>query len=152
MNSNKKTTFQAQSEQIIREEAARISRKIQLPKQTKEQSKLIAKGIEKGIALYKKQEKEKKRLRTKQQKKSAASAAQPVKAIDQPAPEARTAAEKRTVLLVCGTIFALVALAHIARYLMAVEVVIGTLTIPLFWSLPVAVATGGLAIWSFFAA
>ncbi|MGD8841976.1 MAG: DUF2956 domain-containing protein [Gammaproteobacteria bacterium] len=39
-----------------REEALRIARGIQRPGQTKEQTKLIAQGIQKGIELYKKQQ------------------------------------------------------------------------------------------------
>ena len=149
MNTSKKTTFQAQSEQIIREEAARLTKNIQQPKQTKEQSKLIAKGIEKGIALYKRQEKEKKRLRTKQQKKSTKKADQPVSANDEPT---IIATDKRLPLLVSGAIFALVALAHAARYLMSVKIIIGGWTLPMIWSVPVTVAMIGLAIWSFLSA
>ena len=39
----------------------KIARGIQRPAQTKEQTKLIAQGIQKGIDLYKKQQKEKAR-------------------------------------------------------------------------------------------
>ena len=39
------------------EEAMKISRGIQRPAQSKEQTKLIAQGIQKGIAEYKKQQK-----------------------------------------------------------------------------------------------
>ena len=40
-----------------RDEAMKIARGTQRPGQTKEQTKLIAQGIEKGIDLYKKQQK-----------------------------------------------------------------------------------------------
>ncbi|WP_438883914.1 DUF2956 family protein, partial [Bacillus cereus group sp. BC317] len=43
------------------QEAQAIAKASQKPGQTKEQTKLIAQGIEKGIALYKKQQKEKSR-------------------------------------------------------------------------------------------
>ncbi|MDA9557563.1 DUF2956 domain-containing protein [Vibrio sp.] len=51
------------------QEAIKIAKATQKPGQTKEQTRLIAQGIEKGIALYKKQQKEKKREFEKQKKK-----------------------------------------------------------------------------------
>lgn len=39
------------------QEAMKVAKATQKPGQTKEQTKLIAQGIEKGIALYKKQQK-----------------------------------------------------------------------------------------------
>lgn len=51
-----------------RNEALKIARGTQKPGQTKEQTKLIAQGIEKGIAEYKKREKQKARERDKQRK------------------------------------------------------------------------------------
>ena len=51
-------------------EADRIASHIQRPGQTKEQTKLIAQGIQKGIDLYKKQQKAKARDLDKKQKKS----------------------------------------------------------------------------------
>ncbi|MFC5078399.1 hypothetical protein VTH8203_04107 [Vibrio thalassae] len=51
------------------QEAMRIAKSTQKPGQTKEQTKLIAQGIEKGIAQYKKQQKDKKRQADKAQKK-----------------------------------------------------------------------------------
>ncbi|MCL1059587.1 DUF2956 domain-containing protein [Shewanella gelidimarina] len=49
-------------------EAVKVAKSIQKPGQTKEQTKLIALGIEKGIAEYKKQQKGKARIRDKQKK------------------------------------------------------------------------------------
>ena len=46
----------------------KIAKGTQKPGQTKEQTKLIAQGIEKGIAEYKKREKQKSRERDKQRK------------------------------------------------------------------------------------
>ncbi|WP_325891928.1 DUF2956 domain-containing protein [Grimontia sp. NTOU-MAR1] len=51
------------------QEAMKIAKATQKPGQTKEQTKLIAQGIEKGIALYKKQQKAKARDRDKERKK-----------------------------------------------------------------------------------
>ncbi|WP_423839732.1 DUF2956 domain-containing protein [Vibrio mytili] len=50
-------------------EAMKIAKATQKPGQTKDQTKLIAQGIEKGIALYKKQQKEKNRQADKVRKK-----------------------------------------------------------------------------------
>lgn len=49
-------------------EAIKVAKSIQKPGQTKEQTRLIALGIEKGIAEYKKQQKGKARVRDKQKK------------------------------------------------------------------------------------
>lgn len=49
-------------------EALGIAKGIQKPGQTKEQTKLISQGIEKGITLYKKQQKAKNREVDKQRK------------------------------------------------------------------------------------
>ncbi|MFC6755161.1 DUF2956 family protein, partial [Halorubrum tibetense] len=51
-------------------EAQAVAKGIQRPGQTKEQSKLIAQGIEKGIDLYKKQQKAKARELDKALKKA----------------------------------------------------------------------------------
>ncbi|CAM3584818.1 DUF2956 domain-containing protein [Vibrio aquimaris] len=51
------------------QEALKIAKATQKPGQTKEQTKLIAQGIEKGIAQYKKQQKEKARQADKAKKK-----------------------------------------------------------------------------------
>lgn len=51
------------------DDAMKIAKATQKPGQTKEQTKLIAQGIEKGIALYKKQQKEKARQADKARKK-----------------------------------------------------------------------------------
>jgi len=52
------------------EEAFKIAMGIQRPEQTKEQTKLIAQGISKGIELYKKQQKAKAREYDKNRKKA----------------------------------------------------------------------------------
>lgn len=59
-----KTTISTETQQ----EALAIAKAVQKPGQTKEQTKLIAQGIEKGIAEYKKQQKAKARDRDKARK------------------------------------------------------------------------------------
>jgi hypothetical protein len=53
------------------EEAMQVARATQKPGQTKEQTKLISQGIQKGIDHYKKQQKAKSRELNKQLKKAA---------------------------------------------------------------------------------
>ena len=60
-----KKTVSPQTQQ----EAMNIAKATQKPRQTKEQTKLIAQGIEHGITLYKKQQKEKQRQADKERKK-----------------------------------------------------------------------------------
>lgn len=64
-----KNTTLIPSEQT-QQEALKIAKATQRPGQTKEQTKLITQGIEKGIALYKKQQKEKHRQADKLRKKA----------------------------------------------------------------------------------
>ena len=52
------------------EEALKIAKATQRPAQTKEQTKLIAQGIQKGIDLYKKQQKERSRELSRRLKKA----------------------------------------------------------------------------------
>ncbi|CAH0991714.1 hypothetical protein SIN8267_01828 [Sinobacterium norvegicum] len=71
----------------------KVAKSIQKPGQTKEQTKLVAQGIEKGIAEYKKQQKAKARDRDKQRKQElkakAAAAADTV--VDEPSSKANNA-------------------------------------------------------------
>lgn len=62
-----KSHLQASPETI--NDAEKIARATQKPGQTKEQTKLIAQGIQKGIAEYKKQQKNKAREQDKLKKK-----------------------------------------------------------------------------------
>ncbi|WAK02089.1 DUF2956 domain-containing protein [Methylobacter sp. YRD-M1] len=64
-----KNVYQKPSPEI-QAEALKIAKATQRPGQTKEQTKLIAQGIEKGIALYKKQQKEKARELNRRLKKA----------------------------------------------------------------------------------
>ena len=65
-------------------EALKMAKGMQKVAQTKEQTKLIAQGIEKGIAEYKKQQKSKAWERDKQRKKDLRNAAG--EAVEVPAP------------------------------------------------------------------
>ncbi|MGX2041194.1 DUF2956 family protein [Methylocaldum sp. MU1018] len=63
-------SIQAQANESIQEEALKVARSIRKPGQTKEQTKLVAQGIAKGIELYKKQQSAKARERDKARKKA----------------------------------------------------------------------------------
>jgi hypothetical protein len=64
-----KQNYQKPSPQT-QEEALKIAKATQRPAQTKEQTRLIAQGIQKGIELYKKQQKEKARDLSRRLKKA----------------------------------------------------------------------------------
>ena len=60
--------MKAKHSQEIQTEALKTAKSIQKPNQTKDQTKMIAQGIEKGIAEYKKQQSRKSRERDKAKK------------------------------------------------------------------------------------
>lgn len=70
-----KYSKKAQVSDETRDEAMKIARGTQKPGQTKEQTRLIAQGIRKGIDLYKKQHKVKARELDKKLKKATVSTA-----------------------------------------------------------------------------
>lgn len=76
-----KNSYQKPSQQT-QEEALRIARATQRPAQTKEQTKLIAQGIQKGIDLYKKQQKEKARDLNRKLKKISSQKEQSIESDD----------------------------------------------------------------------
>jgi len=71
-------------------EAMKVAKATQKPKQTKEQTKLIALGIEKGIAEYKKQQKSKARDRDKSRKQEMKAKARAAEANDSDTAEIET--------------------------------------------------------------
>ncbi|USD33232.1 MULTISPECIES: DUF2956 domain-containing protein [Vibrio] len=79
--------------QETQQEAMKIAKATQKPGQTKEQTKLIAQGIEKGIALYKKQHKDKARQADKAKKKAQKAKQAQHSAIVQPEAETVTTVE-----------------------------------------------------------
>jgi len=81
-----KNPYQKPSPQT-QEEALKVAKSIQRPTQTKEQTKLIAQGIQQGIDLYKRQQKEKARALNKQRKKLARQKEQSHEQDDQEIPE-----------------------------------------------------------------
>ncbi|WP_076538809.1 DUF2956 domain-containing protein [Shewanella sp. UCD-KL21] len=71
-------------------EAMKMAKATQKPSQTKEQTKLIAQGIEKGIAEYKKLQKAKAREKDKQRKQNLKAKHQPMNDdVEQPLPQSQ---------------------------------------------------------------
>jgi len=96
---------QQQPSPETRDEAMKIARANQRPGQTKEQTKLIAQGIQKGIAEYKKQQKararEADRLRKQATRQESDDAEQ--EALD--APQLRPSALPWVLLILSWTLF-----------------------------------------------
>ena len=89
------------AEQRLQEEALGVAKRVQAPGQTKEQTKLVAKGIEKGIAAYKQQQKAKARELDKARKKALKprpAAAGETPAQEESAPPARDVAARPALL------------------------------------------------------
>jgi hypothetical protein len=80
-----KNSYQKPSPQT-QEDALKIARATQRPAQTKEQTRLIAQGIQKGIDLYKKQQKEKARELNRKLKKVSSQKAQSLEPDDDEIP------------------------------------------------------------------
>ena len=77
-----KNSYQKPSQQT-QEEALKIARGTQRPAQTKDQTRLIAQGIQKGIDLYKKQQKEKARDLSRKLKKTSGQKEQSIESGDE---------------------------------------------------------------------
>ena len=143
------------ADEIIQQEALRVARATQKPGQTKEQTKLIAQGIAKGIEMYKKQQSAKARERDKQRKRAlklrqAGSEENPETAGNDPEwspdhEDSGTAA----ALLAGSALFAAMAAAHLARAFMGWALVVGPWTVPNWASVAAALALAGLSTWFF---
>lgn len=151
MTQRKLEPFQQQAEQRLQAEAMRIAKSTQVHGQDKEQTKLIAKGIEKGLALYKRQQKAKARERDKARKKVLNR--QPQSADDHTGGEAASADREARApsmlwaLIVSGVSFALSAIVHFARYALGWDMAVGPYAVPLAWSAVIALLAATLAIW-----
>lgn len=156
MHQNKPPSPKEQAEQRSQEEALRVAKSIQAPGQTREQTKLVAKGIEKGIALYKQQQKAKARELDKARKKAlrqkAQESGQPGEEEDLPQEYDGDGDAARPALVVAGTLFALAALLHALRYWLGWRVSVGDFEIPPSWSLAAVFVAAGLAGWMVHAA
>jgi Flp pilus assembly protein TadB len=146
--------FREQAERNLDAAALRVARSVQAPGQTPEQTKLVAQGIAKGIALYRKQQNEKARESDRQRKRALKQRER--KLTDEPQDAASVpddgvfAAAPIAILRIAGVVFAVVAVLHVLRFVLSVSVVIGGWTMPVWWSLPggiLAAAVGGACFW-----
>lgn len=132
----------------IEEEALKVAKSIQTPGQTKEQTRLIAKGIEKGIALYKHQQSTKARERDKARKKLLKQRNQREVSDDA---EIEVGSDGdglvRTTLMALGLFFVIAAIAHLGRYSLGLDMTIGSMQIAAIWSLPGLLVSGGIGAW-----
>ncbi len=139
----------------IQEEALKVARSIQKPGQTKEQTKLVAQGIAKGIELYKKQQSAKARERDKARKK-----ALKLKQADMSAqgPDRENAvfasdlaqSGVRGTLILGGAVFAATAGIFTASSFAGWPVSFGAFTLPGWVSLTAGLSTAGLSGWFFY--
>lgn len=148
-------SFRQQAEQNLETTALQVARSIQTPGQTKEQTKRIAQGIAKGIALYKKQQSEKDRERERLRKKRIRQQARAADETGQDLAGTLDEAGKPSItaaLWTAGALSAIVSGWHLWRWFVALPILLGTWSVPVWYSLPVAAVTGGLAVWLFLTA
>ncbi|CAI8955479.1 conserved protein of unknown function [Methylocaldum szegediense] len=150
-------SIQTQMKESIQEEALKVARSIQKPGQTKEQTKLIAQGIAKGIELYKKQQSAKARERDKARKK-ALRLKQAEMSAQAPGKEDMVFASEATdwgvrgTLILGGAIFAAIACIFAASSFAGWPVSFGPFTLADWASLTTALASAGLSGWFFYKA
>ena len=136
---------------LIQEEALRMARSVQKPGQTKEQTKLVAQGIAKGIELYKKQQSAKSRERDRQRKRilkqRQADAAEPADLSEDFVENPDWPASPAAALWAGSGVFATMALAHLALALLGWPVTVGPWEVPLWASLAAALVQAALAAW-----
>jgi hypothetical protein len=143
------------ADEVIQEESLRMARATQKPGQTKEQTKLIAQGIAKGIEMYKKQQSAKARERDKARKRALKLKQQPAGAEEQGAGDEMDWSGEHTdsgatmALLAGGGLFAVMAVLHLVRVFMGWDLVLGPWTVPSWASLAAALLLAGLSSWFF---
>jgi hypothetical protein len=146
------------ADQLVEDEALKVAKSIQQPGQTKEQTRLIAQGIAKGIALYKKQQAAQARERDKARKRALRA-----KRVEATPPETFPAEEGTefaatadaaagATLAAGGVLFGVMALAHLARAILGWALVVGTFPVPVWASAVAAAVLGALAGWFCFQA
>lgn len=134
-------------DEVIQEEAMKLARGIQKPGQTKEQTRLIAQGIAKGIAMYKKQESAKARERDKARKRAlklrqAELQGQQVPVPEESADEAETAGGALAWWMAAAG-FLLLAMLHALPLLAGWSIMVGAAVLPAWVSGLVAAACAG---------
>lgn len=136
------------------DEALAVARATQKPGQTKEQTRLIAQGIAKGIEQYKRQQSAKARERDKARKRYQKIQSQSSEASDDPDQLDHDASDhaglnRVPVLMINGILMSVLSMLHLWHLIADGEVVVNSQPIPAWVSLLAAPLFGGLGIWSF---
>jgi hypothetical protein len=158
MSKSDQTPPNRSADEIIQEEALRMARATQKPGQTKEQTKLIAQGIAKGIEMYKKQQSAKARERDKARKRALKLKQTPAESGEQGGRDEvdwsgeSTDSGTAIALLTGGGLFAVMAVLHLVRVFMNWSLVLGPWTVPAWTSLAAALLLAGLSSWFFYKA
>jgi hypothetical protein len=152
-----RSSIQTQMKESLQEEALKVARSIQKPGQTKEQTKLVAQGIAKGIELYKKQQSAKARERDKARKKALKLEQSEASGQDRDQEKAVFASDVaesgvRATLILGGAIFAAVAGTFAASSFAGWPMSFGPFTLPGWASLTAALSSVGLSGWFFYKA
>jgi uncharacterized protein YjeT (DUF2065 family) len=146
------------ADEVIQEEAMRMARRVQKPGQTKEQTKLIAQGIAKGIELYKQQQSAKARERDKARKRALKQGQPAAAGQDEPAHGAEDWRDEglgpryAPALWTAASVFAAMALAQLLRAVGGFDLVVGAFPVPTWVSLAAAALLAGLSSWFFYLA
>lgn len=146
------------AEELILEEAQRMARSVQKPGQTKEQTKLIAQGIAKGIELYKKQQSAKARDRDKARKRALRLRQSETQDREDAVSEqgewaaGHTGSGGAVALWTGGAVFAAMAAIHLWRVLAGWPLILGQWTLPSWGSLAAAGLLAALSSWFFYQA
>jgi hypothetical protein len=144
----------------ILEEALAVARATQKPGQTKEQTRLIAQGIAKGIDHYKRQQNAKMRERDKARKRYEKARELTTQGLphegrrfeETGATTAPGPAQQGLVLIVCGSLLLTMALFHAVRLYTGWTVVIDAWTAPPWVSGLAAALFSAAAGWTFLTA
>ena len=152
---SRKERFQEQVGRNIDAAALRAARSVQVPGQSPEQTKLVAQGIAKGIALYRKQQNEKAREQNRQRKRMLRQRErEAAQAVHDREEESESPAVPRgciAVVWASGILFTVAAVLHLLRWALGVSVIINGWTMPVGWSLPggvLAAALAGACFWA----
>ena len=136
---------------LIQEDALAVARSIQKPGQTKEQTRLIAQGIAKGIEQYKRQQAAKSRERDKLRKRFQRE--KPSTQVDDRPDDAmiqmRQTAAARQSLWLSGVIFMVMTLFHLAHLILGWEISVNAWPLPFWISLLATLGFGSVALGSF---
>ncbi len=150
---DKQKPFQQQALDQLSKEAMGIAKSIQRPEQTKQQTKLIAQGISKGIEIYKKQLKEKNRHLDREKKKVARKSVELEKHQILLQTETKHEISKKIslALAVCGAFFGIAAILMFGLFVFNVDITIANYLFSPTIFIAAVIPLVGLSVWMFWA-